>query len=176
MEKKKEEPAEKSAAPSNVTVMLRTGAWKTVFTGDTGEILLAEALNATVTATGFHHALAGYLFTPRRVCLVLYLEEKKVQSFLHLFYDEVKKLLRQYEERVPQEKLSALYETQLFHPLTSANPWLTELLLGKKVRLPYENPQLTRLKERLRNYRFCSALDYTGAKSPVLVALQKQHH
>jgi hypothetical protein len=49
------------------------------------------------------------------------------------------------------------------------NDYMTMLLTGRTVDLPYYNPHLTILKDKIRKSDFCSAIDYSGGEGPVVI-------
>jgi hypothetical protein len=62
----------------------------------------------------------------------------------------------------------------LFTQYPFTNLYIREIIMGRKVTLPYYDPDLVRLEDYLHNDTFCSALDYAGGKSPVRVAVKQK--
>ncbi|HET6992584.1 MAG TPA: hypothetical protein VFJ43_14720 [Bacteroidia bacterium] len=160
---------------------LNIGQWKTVFTEDQYKVLIAESLNQTVCQEQYKYTLVGYLINRQRVCLILRIKPNLVQKMLNFFYDSVRKNIRKHLEEINKTflkkwlKQNGIDIEDLFNDLFEQRPLrnenLVRLITGRKVVLPYYNPHLRKLKDQIRNYNFCSAIDYSGAKSPVLVTL-----
>ena len=55
-------------------------------------------------------------------------------------------------------------------PYPFLNDYIRALITGKEVHIGYYDPYLERLKQYIHNHNYCSALDYSGGKSPVIVA------
>ena len=167
--------------PPQTSLVLKIGHWKNAFTEQQCKVMIAESLNLTVSESEFRHSITGYLITRRRVCLVLRIDPRRVRKMLHFFYEAMKKKIEGYSgiehKIIPVDHSKRDHEEskQLQEPLFEEFPMLNHLLVklitGKTVVLPYYSPHLERLKERIRNYPFCSAIDYSGAKSPVLVTV-----
>jgi hypothetical protein len=144
-------------------ITLITGDWKFAFSEEECNVMIAEALNDCVYNEGLE--IAGYLITRRRVCLVLKIEYVHVNKMLQHFYEKMRKKIL-HQEHLIKEIHSPLF---IKYPLQNEN--LVLLITGRQVSLPYYSPHLERLKSRIHNYNFCSALDYSGAKGPVVVSL-----
>ena len=121
------------------------------------------------------------MITEKRVCLVLEIQRNEINSMLAKFYDsvlkEIKKL-RQQNENVDlrTENNEAVirtgnFSTHLFTQYPLIDSYLVQLITGKQIYSNYYNPQLEKLKKYIHNYNFCSAIDYSGAKGPVMVKL-----
>jgi hypothetical protein len=172
------------AHPEIFSFTLQIGKWKKLFRPVYYKTLLAEALNATVHKAEFRNAIAGYLISDRRLCLVLKMDHRRIRKMLELFYSNVRDEIRRHLEtankgdvkiflKEAQVKPEDLFE-DLFTEHELKNDRLIKLITGRKVELPYYDPQLQRLKNDIHNYPFCSAIDYRGGKSPVLVKLVKK--
>lgn len=152
--------------------------WKNDFPGHQCKVMIAEALNYCVYNEGME--ISGYLITRRRLCLVLLADPAHVHNLLRLFYKELRKeilrhthLLRnpglttaQRIEVVEEEK-----QAPLFILYRLQNYMLVALITGQQVDLPYYSPYLARLQDKISIQNFCSAVDYSGAKSPVVVTM-----
>jgi len=156
-------------------ITLKVGKWRSLFTEQHFNILIAEALNKTLLDDAYEKTLIGYLITYRKVYLILKIKQTMLQKMLHFFYKAVKTALEQYVEKTAEAVTSDgfIQGEPLFEQLPLKNDHLIKLITGRKVKLPYYSPTLERLKEKIRNYNFCSAIDYSGAIGPVLVTLQK---
>jgi hypothetical protein len=140
--------------------------------------------------------ITGYLITRQMVHLVLDSEEqltseeqenifRELTESLNLKIEEAIERMRgrdnlmvpginiaeDQEEEDDEDELPAI--AMPFRHLIQAPPLtnylLVKLITGSKVELPYYSIQLARLKDSIRNYPFCSAIDYGGAKGPVLI-------
>lgn len=177
---KKEKPS-----PDAVhSFILSSGEWRSLFDELRCKMLVAEALNATIREHEFRGVLVGYHIRDWSVYLVLVTDHKKVRNLLHRFYDHVRDGIR---NQLDQKKKDALKEIlgeeritrhdlfeHLFSELPLRDEQYTRLITGRKVVLPYYDPVLARLKDSIHNDPFCSALDYRGGKSPVLVRVMSK--
>jgi hypothetical protein len=162
---------------------LKIGAWRQLFAPEECKLIMAEAMNATLNSGEFRLALTGYLFTDYRACIILQTEHRKIRLFFDMFYDCIRSGIRHHVDKIskPGMKKKLLEELNshddLFENLFREHPLKDEhliaLITGRSVELPYSDPQLERLKEKIRNHRYCSAVDYLGAQSPVNVRLLK---
>lgn len=166
------------------TFTLKTGEWRSLFSVEECKILIAEGLNSTVTEHEYRNAVVGYLITEHSVYLVLRIDHKKIRKMFDCFYDKVREGIRnaldsrrknELKQVLEQEQISRedLFE-RLFEQFSLKNDHLVKLITGRKVELPYYDPELERLKDKICNDRFCSALDYEGGEGPVLVKLIKK--
>jgi hypothetical protein len=167
------------AEPSIQAISLIIGAWKGLFPEEQNKIIIAEALNYYSCSEGL--IIIGYLITNRRVCLVLETDKGNMDKMLTLFYEGLKRAVQQYHDRLialdmrtynskGEIKKEGLFAS-MFVQRPLVNDYLIRLITGREVNLPYYNPHLARLKDRLHNYNFCSVIDYSGAKGPVIVKL-----
>src|SRR5579863_2913056 len=73
---------------------LKMGSWKALFPNEQNKILIARALNQC-TCDG-HLNIKGYLITDRRLYMVLKMEPERIDHALNLFYDALKKAIKQH--------------------------------------------------------------------------------
>ena len=154
-------------------------SWKNEFSLHECKVMIAEALNYCV----YRHRMkiAGYLVTKRRLCLVLKIEEQHLEEMLQHFYRELRKEIRQrlqLREEIRKDLETLLAEgkpTSLFIQYPLQNYMLIRLITGRSVYLPYYSPYLARLTDKINMENFCSAVDYSGAKGPVVVKKLKPH-
>ena len=158
-------------------VFLIVGTWKKLFKADEIRLIIAEALNYCVCFEKMN--IAGYLITDRRVCLVLEIDKTEPDYALDLFYEKVKKEIKyrlekrkHFEQHNDKAELNE-YLKFLFTRYKPNSDFLVKLITGRKVELPYHNAHLERLKEKIHDYDFCSAVDYSGGVGPVMVKLIK---
>ncbi|HEU4716471.1 MAG TPA: hypothetical protein VFU15_01505 [Bacteroidia bacterium] len=170
---------EKKHPHPETNVQLAIGEWRELFTESEYKLIIAESLNETVVTRGFHTILNGYLITKRRVCLVLHGDREKAQAMLDVFYRNVKKqLLRRLHAKPAEMQKEIIHRLalegheghrHLFREFPLYNYVLVRLITGRPAGVLYYSPHVERLKERIRNYPYCSAIDYSGAKGPVIV-------
>lgn len=165
--------------PSIHAIALTVGAWKELFPDEQYNIIIANALNYCTCNDGL--TIAGYLITNRRMFLVLEISSAHIESMLVLFYERVRREIKKHKEQIKDQRWRT-YDSEeqtksdelfvnLFKQYPLVNDHLIGLITGRLVNLLYYSPHLARLKDRIHNYNFCSALDYSGAKGPVIVKL-----
>jgi hypothetical protein len=175
---------EQRSGPGIFPVALRTGEWRILFTEKERAILIAEALNSTVADREFRQSVVGYLITERSVRLVLRTDQWKIHRVLHCFYDHLRSNIKGSLERRRNQQLKNILEQErmnreelfehLFRQLPFTNDNLARLITGREVNLPYYDPALQRLKDKVQAAEFCSAIDYGGAFGPVNVKVMKK--
>ena len=163
---------------------LKIGKWNKLFRPVYYKTLIAEALNKTVCKGEFKNTIAGYLISNRRLCLVLKIEQKKTGQMLQIFYARVRDEIRKHLDTMDRPRLKSFLESEqvsfgdiaegLFKEYELKNKPLIKLITGRKVELPYYDPQLKRLKDHIKDYPFCSAIDYLGGEGPVLVKVMRK--
>ena len=164
--------------------ILNSGEWRTLFDELRYKMLVAEALNATIREHELRGVLVGYHIRDWAVYLVLVTDHKKARKLLHCFFDRVRDGIRNQLDLKKKDTLKEMLDEEritrhdLFEHLFSEMPLrdeqYTRLITGRKVVLPYYDPVLERLKDSIHNDPFCSALDYRGGKSPVLVRVMSK--
>ncbi|AXG69249.1 hypothetical protein KORDIASMS9_01469 [Kordia sp. SMS9] len=147
-------------------------SWRKDIPQDQRNIIIAEALNSCTVEKNFN--IIGYLITNRRVFLIGSSETTSFQKILQYFYEQVavgiinyKNMMHHYhkEAHIELEHVDKLFTEYPFY-----NEYIRRLITGKTVELPYYDPHLERLETYINGYNYCSALDYEGGKSPVIVA------
>lgn len=178
---KVKEDAKKGHGPKQPihSITLKIGSWKRSFPEEQNMIMIAQALNYCACLGGMN--IAGYLITKKRVCLVLEIDSADINQMLLMFYESVRKEIKQYRDRHRNMILKTNYSheqvensgsfTDLFIQYPGVSDHLVKLITGQQDNLEYYNPHLARLKDWIHNYNFCSARDYSGARSPVIVKL-----
>ncbi len=154
---------------SMYAVSLMMGGWKDAFSDQRLKILLAEALNYCSCYEGL--VINGYLITTRRLCLVLDTHKTDKEYVLLRFFECLRRLIRESPE------INTGFDPEnagLFRLYPLSNEHLIKLLTGRPVVLPYYDKNLERLKDRIIHADFCSAIDYSGAKGPVILHLLKK--
>jgi hypothetical protein len=174
----------KENAPPQVEIFsftMKIGDWKKIFRPPFYKTLIAASLNCTVHKE-FRNVIVGYLISDRRLCLVLRMEEKKVRKLLEHFYAHLRSEISNSLDAVAPADMeyftkeidnARMNSRKLFTEYPLKDEQLIRLLTGRKVDAPYTDPRVARLKDQIRNYPFCSAVDYAGGESPVLVKVLK---
>jgi hypothetical protein len=157
--------------------LLVMNSWRHDIPQEQRNVIIAEALNSCTVEKNFN--VLGYLITNRRVFLIGSSVTTPFQEILHYFYFRVaagiisykRRMHHYYEERFENEDaIEPKDYVHLFTKYPFYNVYIRRLITGKEVNLPYHDPHLERLKDYIHRHNYCSALDYSGAKSPVIVA------
>ncbi len=153
--------------------LLVMNSWRKDIPQEQRNIIIAEALNSCTVDKHFN--VTGYLITNRRVFLIGLSETTSFQKILNYFYKKValgilnyKHTMQHYHE-APHMKHE--HSDKLFSEYPFYNIYIRRLITGKTVELPYYDPHLARLETYINGYNYCSALDYEGGKSPVIVTI-----
>ncbi|KQC01771.1 hypothetical protein [Pedobacter sp. Hv1] len=163
----------------NQAVVLRLGGWKELFEADQCKLIIARALNK---CTWYGELiLNGYLITNSSVYLLIKIEEEKLDEMLTAIYEYLKMEVTAHHVEVKQLDLDGHYHIDnyrtemlllhLFEIYALYDEDLIKLMTGKSINLPYTSPTIEKLKKKVHTAQYCSAIDYTGAKSPVIVQL-----
>ncbi|MBC8053122.1 MAG: hypothetical protein H7Y13_08655 [Sphingobacteriaceae bacterium] len=156
------------------SVLLIMGAWQNSFTEAQNNIIIAEALNHCIFTEGLK--LTGYLIAQKRAFLVMKHHKpdltKKMLIFHHALLIEIKKQFSFLCSLLPEITESPRSQPdlkRLFNQYLLKDQSLIQLITGHRVELPYYDPQLERLKSQIYSNPFCSVIDYSGAKGPVII-------
>ncbi|GGB79122.1 hypothetical protein GCM10007424_19100 [Flavobacterium suaedae] len=144
-------------------IRLVPGKWKEIFSKGNYAVLIAECLNECVYENDMH--INGYLITYNSVCLLLS-NDIECQQKITLFMKKVKTAVLEVANKHEREKIVLHH---LFRQYTITDTALIYLLTGRDFQLPYYDPNVSQLREKLNNEPFCSVVDYSGAKSPVVI-------
>lgn len=146
-------------------------SWDKNLTITDRNILLAEALNYCVERKGIQ--IKGYVIAKRRLFLILKSKHHNLDKILNYLAKKIVELIYEYQyifTNADEESLG--YENsyrELFKKQTLYNPYIIKILTGKKIKLPYENSHIEKLKAIINTYNYCSTIDYSGAIGPVIV-------
>jgi hypothetical protein len=165
-----------------VNMLFYMGVWKKYFTEHQVKLIIAEALTYCVK---FEQVMIkGYLITNRKLCVIWICEEEQLSVVLFTFYKQVRKGIREQWHKLKKREavlsdskkeieVEELLNT-LFYESSFKNDWVLQLITGKKIELPYNNPDLERLKDYIAHSNFCSAIDYLGGVGPVKMTKNKK--
>ncbi|MFK7748140.1 MAG: hypothetical protein AB8B65_07110 [Kordia sp.] len=146
-------------------------SWRYEIPQEQRNIIIAEALNKCTVDKDFK--VYGYLITNRRVFLIGHSKTTPFQKVLQYFYKKVALGIMRYKNRNETYKEKHLLESKVHHNLFTEYPFynksIKQSITGHKVEFPYYDPHLKRLQEYIHHHNYCSALDYSGGKSPVIV-------
>ncbi|WP_394775616.1 hypothetical protein [Flavobacterium sp.] len=155
---------------------LEIGEWKKHFDFYYVNTIIAMALNHCIK----NHELIvnGYLITKNSLYLIATSHEKSIDSALQKLEMHITFLLKINPQKLKKNKYEIAFvvdDEDVFYAVRGAlfeihplkNNYLISLLTGKKVTLPYFNPELENLKSMIKNHPFCSVIDYSGAIGPV---------
>ncbi len=156
------------------------GIWKVWFSAEKIKLLIAEALNEW-TAHEKKMELNGYLITDYSVYLIVQTHKINFDHLLSVFYEIMIKSIEHHHHHLKiyfgddlEFINSKLLYQQPFEKRKFFNDDLTRLMLGKKIRSTYYDLEKAYLISNIKHYNYCSAIDYSGAISPVEVILLKQ--
>jgi hypothetical protein len=160
------------AWPQHQKLELRLGNWSAIFNEQEIKVIIAVALNYCAEHEGLK--IIGYLITGEKVSLIVAVNEEEWNE-VKIVYD--RKVTEGISEMLNQNKCCDdevntkpdVQFNKLFKECPLTNQYLIQLITGRKIALAYYNVEVEKLKEQVDRYDFCSAIDYAGAKGPVLV-------
>ena len=162
------------------SIELVIGKWARWFDSEKTKLLIVEALNEW-TANEERLELNGYFITDYSVYLLVKVAKSSFHKKLSIFYEIVIKLIEQshnYSKRNYIDDLEFLDSKPLHHlPFEKRiflNHDLIRLMLGKKIYSTYYDLEQVYLINNIKHYNYCSAIDYSGAISPVHVTLLQE--
>ena len=152
-------------------------SWRHDIPHEVRNIMIAESLNDCTVHKDFN--VLGYLITERRIFLIGSSLTTPFQEILEYFYRQVAKRIFQFEKVTHQNDDYDDYEhdyidyLELFDTYPFYNEYVRQLITGKKIVTSYYDPYVEKLKAYIHDHNYCSALDYAGGKSPVIVAVDE---
>jgi hypothetical protein len=160
----------------SLTICLTIGQWQELFADEERKLMIARALNYCINKEEL--IVNGYLITNTTVWLVMQIDAGDISRFDRMLQDKMRKDIqlhtdrqKRLQHRVYNHVKSNNSMGNLFTQIPFVDDSLVKLITGKNVHMPYHDPQLARLKDIISYSRFCSAIDYSGAKGPVIVSL-----
>lgn len=135
------------------------------------KIMIAESMNRAILEKKIK--IHGYLIMESN--MILYVEEiGKHTEVLERFHDCFNATFKAYLDE--KEQNGEMINLNFYRAITSFfleqqlfDKNLVLLLTGRKVNKAYHDPNLLRWKALLKQTKYCSIIDYSGGKSPVLV-------
>jgi hypothetical protein len=160
----------KTKVPKTHSFVLGIKSWKKELPNTWRELIIAEVLNYCVCHEGL--IIKGYLLAQKRIYLIAINESQSMENVLTILSKQVAKGIYEYESRRDNNYeaplISKIFDDLFIkHPLY--NQYIIKLITGKKIISPYYNRYVVWLENKIRNYNYFSAIDYSGAKGPVLV-------
>jgi len=166
--------------------MLRAKSWKNYLPELQYKFIIARAFNDVLYDTGPVYKkflITGYLIHRRRIYIVCKLRSISIDRVLELLHEKIKLALELEEQkRIEKKRFNestdvqhlSIPETGFFDFFPFNNEWLKLLITGHAVNLRYHDPLLDNLKNIVSNEPFCSCIDYSGEKGPVIVSIPKK--
>ena len=162
--------------PIQHSQLLVMHTWRYEIPQEKRNIIIANALNHCTNDKRFY--VVGYLITNRRVFLIGSSETTSFKEVLDYFYYHVDIGILEYKKEIDKYENHGFSNPKPLKKLFTKYPFYNEhiksLITGKKVTSIYYDPQLARLKNLIHNSNYCSALDYAGGKSPVIVTVKQE--
>ena len=163
--------------------VLYAGPWKKKFSELRYKFMVASVLNECAGAeefAGSKFLITGYLLTGRRIYIICKIRFTHLANILDLFKRKIKAAIEyelNRERRRPGYSAAEQFieevrinEEELFEKFPITNYWLIQLITGNEVELGYDDPKLEKLKKIIQHEQFCSAIDYSGGESPVIIS------
>ncbi|WP_156168909.1 hypothetical protein [Kordia jejudonensis] len=162
---------------SRILVM---SSWSDDIPEMTRNIIVADALNHCVESEEL--LVMGYLIKNQCVFLIGFSRSVSIEETLNNFFRQVAYEIEEYYQRknnynsykVDNVKKIASY-AYVFKQYPFTDDYIRKIIMGQTIKMPYYDPRLARLQDYLRYENFCSALDYAGGKSPVLVTIKQKY-
>ncbi len=155
-------------------------SWSNPIPQVTRNIIVADALNHCIESGEL--LVIGYLIKNQCVFLIGFSRNINIEETLNNFFRQVAFEIEAYYQRkntYGNYKIADSLKTgsyaYIFTPYPFTDDYIKSIIMGREVNLPYYDPRLARLEDYLHNDNFCSALDYAGGKSPVLVAVKRKN-
>lgn len=155
-------------------------AWSNDIPEVTRNIMVANALNYCVNSEEL--LVMGYLIKNQCLFLIGFSRSVNIEETLNNFFRQVAFEIEEYYQRKNRYKnyessdfLKTGSYAYVFKQYPFIDDYIRKIIMGQKVNLPYYDPRLARLEDYLHDDDFCSALDYSGGKSPVLVAVKRKY-
>jgi len=148
--------------------------WKDNFKPLLVKIILAKSLNFCVRNKGLK--IVGYLMTQKRMVLCIKCGKEDLEKSISLLREEVRReIKKRWPEKLrSEENYLESVTADIFREQLLFNDVLIALITGGKPGLKCYSPYQAKLGDYIRNHKFCSAIDYTGARGPVIMEWQRE--
>lgn len=161
-------------------VELKLGSWKKNYDFNYRNTVIAMTLNHFIKENEL--VINGYLITTKSLFLVAKIEHRSFQEIMERMELHIALLLKKYDSKFTGsifkvdflsdiENIFQTVHQPLFKIKPLQNHYLIKLITGRKIDIPYLDPELEYLKRLIKNHPFCSSIDYSGALGPVEVTL-----
>lgn len=172
----------------NIQQHIQTGEFSRIFTMNAWSNDIPEVTRNIMIVNALNHCIInnemlvfGYLIKNQCVFLIGFSQNVNIEESLTNFYRHVAFEIEEYYQRknnyqnqqhTEYQKISSY--AHLFKQYPFTDTYIREIIMGRKITLPYYDPDVARLEDYLQDDPFCSALDYAGGKSPVLIAVKQK--
>ncbi len=164
----KKDSAKNDESPKVISVLLQIGDWKTLVPDERRRLLIAIALNHCVNNNDLN--IVGYLITSSEVYLLLRNKSVDYKEIMVHFNEfliiEIARYLKTPDFNAQISEKRILFSS---HELYNEN--LKKLITGRKAEIDFYTPQLLRLQNTIKYNIYCSAIDYSGGKSAVILSI-----
>ncbi|NQY07936.1 MAG: hypothetical protein HRT71_00265 [Flavobacteriales bacterium] len=168
------------AWPQHQKLMLQIGAWNQLISEEETKQVISVALNYCTSEN--QNSIIGYLITTDVLYLIIDGDEDVLNAFLPIFHQQIDAGIKGRLSE-PEHSAASLAEWEaqdqtekyknLFTQVRFRDPFLIQLITGHNVTLPYHSATLESLKAEVKQYHYCSAIDYAGPQGPVLVQTER---
>ncbi len=145
--------------------------WRTKMQEEKANVIIANALNKCVYFVSAR--IKGYLLTKRRLFLVFENTNEESRIILEAFNEFLLAEIFDYLRSLPRHQRELIFDLEddeeLFHEHRFINPTIKKIIIGEEIELPYYDPHVEKIEKEIKNYNYCSAIDYSGARGPVVV-------
>ena len=167
--------------PEQYKKVLRCGEWSKLVGEKQTKVIIAVALNYYPSLLGSEVKIFAYTLISNNLYLVARGSDGDIYSFLPDFYElvqigiqdffsELQEQKVHFREQVSLDKITQV--NNLFTEHRFRNNFLLSLIIGQKISLPYFDPKYNKLQHKIQTSNFSSAVDYSGAKGPVIIYKQ----
>lgn len=171
--------------PDHYKKVLRCGEWSKLVGKKQTKVIIAVALNYYPSLLKSEVKIFAYALISNNLYLVAHGSEGDIYSFLPDFYELVRIGIQNFFVEFQEQKGKCIEQVYL-DKITQVNKLFTEhrfrnkflfaLIIGRKIALPYFDSQYNKLQYQIHTSDFSSAIDYSGAKGPVIIDKQWRYN
>jgi len=171
--------------PDHYKKVLRCGEWSKLVGEKQTKVIIAMALNYYPSLLGSEVKIFAYALISNNLYVVARGSEGDIYSFLPDFYELVRVGIQDFFSELQEQKVHFIEQvyldkitqtTKLFTEHRFRNNFLFSLIIGQKISLPYFDPEYNKLQQQIHRSDFSSAVDYSGAKGPVIIDKQWRYN